>query len=56
MAEAVSRWPLTAKARVGSRVSIYDICGGQSGTGTGTGSFPSTAILPCQYNFTIPPP
>jgi hypothetical protein len=35
MAQAVSRRPLTAEARFRSRVSIYGICGGQSGTGTG---------------------
>jgi hypothetical protein len=35
MAQAVSRRPLTAEARVRSRVSPCGICGGQSGTGTG---------------------
>jgi hypothetical protein len=35
MAQAVSRRPLTADARVRSRVSPYEICGGQSRTGTG---------------------
>jgi hypothetical protein len=35
MAQAVSRRPLTAKARVRSRVSPCGICGRQSGTGTG---------------------
>ena len=35
MAQAVSRQPLTAEARVRSRVSPCGICGGQSGTGTG---------------------
>jgi hypothetical protein len=35
MAQAVSRRPLTAEARVRSRVSPCGIYGGQSGTGTG---------------------
>jgi hypothetical protein len=35
MAQAVSRRPLTAEARVRSRVTPCGICGGQSGTGTG---------------------
>jgi hypothetical protein len=35
MAQAVSRRPLTAEARVRSRVCPSGICGEQSGTGTG---------------------
>ena len=35
MAQAVSRRPLTAEARVRSRVGPRGICDGQSGTGTG---------------------
>jgi hypothetical protein len=34
MAQAVSRRPPTAEARVRSRVSPCGICGGQSGNGT----------------------
>jgi hypothetical protein len=50
MAQAVSRRPLTAEARVRSRVSPCGICGGQSGTGTGFS--PSTLVF--LVNF-IPP-
>jgi hypothetical protein len=35
IAEAVSRWLLTAAARVRARVWSSGICGGQSGVGTG---------------------
>jgi hypothetical protein len=35
MAQAVSRWPLTAEARVRPRVNPCGIYGGQIGTGTG---------------------
>jgi hypothetical protein len=53
MAQAVSRRPLTAEARVQSRVSPCRICGGQSGTGTGFS--PSTSVFPCQYHSTGAP-
>jgi hypothetical protein len=36
MAQVVSRRPLTAEARVRARVNPCGICGGQSGTGTGS--------------------
>jgi hypothetical protein len=35
MAQAVSRRPSTAEARVRSEVNPCGVCGGQSGTGTG---------------------
>jgi hypothetical protein len=45
VAQSVRRRPLTAEARVQSRVSPCRICGGQSGTGTGFSL--STSVLPC---------
>jgi hypothetical protein len=50
MAQAVSRRPLTAESRVGSRVGPCRICGEQSGTGTGFS--PSTSVFPCQFHST----
>jgi hypothetical protein len=49
MAQAVSRRPLTAEARVQSQFSLCDICGGQSSTGTG--SSPSTLGFPLSASF-----
>jgi hypothetical protein len=51
MAQAVSRRPLTAEARVRSPVSPCGICGGRSGTGTGF--FPR--VLPFSPVNLIPP-
>jgi hypothetical protein len=51
MAQAVSRRPLTAEARVRAWVSPCGICSGQSGTGTRLS--PSSLGSPCQYYFTV---
>jgi hypothetical protein len=53
MAQAVSPRPLTAEARVQSRVSPCGICGGRSGTRTGFS--PSTSGFPCQFHSTGAP-
>jgi hypothetical protein len=53
MAQAVSRRPLTAYARVRSRVSPCGICGGQSGTGRGFS--PQYFGLPSQFHSTGAP-
>jgi hypothetical protein len=53
MAQAVSRRPLTAEARVQSRVSPCGICGGQNGTGTDFS--PSNSVFPCQFHSTGAP-
>jgi hypothetical protein len=53
MAHAVSRWTLTAEAKVRARVRPCVNCGGQSGTGTGFS--PSSSVFPCNYPFTIAP-
>jgi hypothetical protein len=53
MAQAVSRRPLTAEARVRSQVNPCGIYGGQSGTGTGFS--PSTLVFPCQFYSTGAP-
>jgi hypothetical protein len=50
MAQAVSRRPLIAEARVRSRVGLCGICGGQSGIGTVFS--PSTSVSPVNF---IPP-
>jgi hypothetical protein len=53
MAQAVSRRPLTAEARVRSCVSYCGICGGQSGTATGFSQ--RTSVFPCQFHSTGAP-
>jgi hypothetical protein len=52
MAQAVSRRPLTAEALVHARVSLCEICGGQSGTGT-LFVATSASVVPCQYHSTV---
>jgi hypothetical protein len=53
MAQAVSSRPLSAEARVRSRVSPCGNCGGQSGTWTGFS--PSTSVFSCQFHSTGAP-
>jgi len=53
MAQAVSRQPLIAEAQIRSRDSqcgIYNEL-----IGTGTGSYPSSSVFPCQYHSTLAP-
>jgi hypothetical protein len=52
MAQAVSRWPVTAEARVRARVNPCRICGGQSGTGQ---VFSEYFGFPYKYHSTIAP-
>jgi hypothetical protein len=52
MAQAVSRRPLTAEARVRSRFGPCGICGR---SGSRTGFSPSTSVFPCQFHFTGAP-
>jgi hypothetical protein len=47
------RRPPTAYARVRSQISLYEICGEQSGPRTGFS--PGTSPFPCQYHSTIFP-
>jgi hypothetical protein len=51
MAQAVSRRPHVAEAGVRTRVIPCDICGDQSGNGTGFS--PSSSVLSCQFNSTM---
>ena len=50
VAQAVSRRLLTADGRALSQVNPREICGVQSGVGTGCS--PSTSVIPCQYHST----
>ena len=45
MSQAVSRRPVTTETRVGSQVSPCEICGGQSGGGTGFSPSTSRSLV-----------
>jgi hypothetical protein len=51
MAQAVSRRPLIAEARVRAQINLCGICGGQIDTGTGFS--PSSSVFPCLYHSTF---
>jgi hypothetical protein len=51
MAQAVSRLPFTAEARVCTLVSVCGICGGQGGTVASF--FSKSPVFPCQYHSAI---
>jgi hypothetical protein len=51
MAQIVSRWPITAEARVRAWVIPCGIYDEQSGTRTGFS--PSSSVFPCQYHSTV---
>jgi hypothetical protein len=51
MAQAVNRWPFASQSRVRARFNPCEICGGQSGTGTGFS--PSSSVFPYHYHSTV---
>jgi hypothetical protein len=51
MAQAASRWPLTAEARLRAGSVNVGICGGQSGTWPDFS--PLSFVFPCQYHSTV---
>jgi hypothetical protein len=59
MAQAVNCWPVTAEALVRTRVTPCEICGGQSGTGTGFSHIsavcPVSIIPPLLHTHLSPP-
>jgi hypothetical protein len=59
MAQAVSRWPLTAQARVRAVVDPCGICGGQSGAVVGLFGVPRfspVSIIPPLLHIHLSPP
>jgi hypothetical protein len=59
MVSEVSRWLLTAEARVRDRLNLCGVYGGQSGTGTGLSHsysvYPVSIISPSLYTQVSPP-
>jgi hypothetical protein len=53
MAQTVSRQPVAVEACEQFQANLFEICGGQSGTGTGI--FLTTSVFPCQYYSTNAP-
>jgi len=53
MAQGISCQNLTIEAQVQSQASLFEICGGQSGTRIGAPL--STLVFPCQYHSTNAP-
>jgi hypothetical protein len=54
MAQAVSRWPLTAETWIRAPVSSRRICGGQIGTGTGFSMSSSISTIALYSSTTAP--